>query len=45
MFDKLDFITEKYNEMALKASDPEVIANQKEWQKYYCFWDIKIERA
>ncbi|MBP3815502.1 MAG: peptide chain release factor 1 [Firmicutes bacterium] len=33
MFDKLDFITEKYNEMALKASDPEVIANQKEWQK------------
>ena len=33
MFDKLDFITDKYNEMALKASDPEVIANQKEWQK------------
>ena len=33
MFDKLDFITEKYNEMALKASDPAVIANQPEWQK------------
>jgi len=33
MFDKLDFITEKYNEMALKASDPDVIANQPEWQK------------
>lgn len=33
MFDKLDFITEKYSELALKASDPEVIANQKEWQK------------
>ena len=33
MFDKLDFITEKYSELALKASDPEVIANQPEWQK------------
>ena len=33
MFDKLDFITEKYAEMSLKASDPEVIANQPEWQK------------
>ena len=33
MFDKLDFISDKYNEMALKAADPEVIANQKEWQK------------
>lgn len=33
MFDKLDFITDKYNEMALKAADPAVIANQKEWQK------------
>ena len=33
MFDKLDFITEKYSELAMKASDPEVIANQKEWQK------------
>lgn len=33
MLDKLDFITEKYNEMALKAADPAVIANQPEWQK------------
>ncbi len=34
MFDKLDFITEKYKEMALKVSDPEVINNQPLWQKY-----------
>ena len=33
MFDKLDFITEKYAEMSLKVADPEVIANQPEWQK------------
>ena len=32
--DKLDFITEKYKEMALKVSDPEVINNQPLWQKY-----------
>ena len=34
MFDKLDFISEKYQEMSLKVSDPEVIANQPLWQKY-----------
>lgn len=34
MFDKLDFITEKYKEMALKVSDPDVINNQPLWQKY-----------
>ena len=33
MFDKLDFITEKYAEMSLKVADPDVIANQPEWQK------------
>ena len=34
MFDKLDFIVEKYEEMSMKVSDPEVIANQPVWQKY-----------
>ncbi len=34
MFDKLDFILEKYEELSLKVSDPDVIANQKEWQRY-----------
>ena len=34
MFDKLDFIVEKYQEMSLKVSDPEVIADQPVWQKY-----------
>ncbi len=34
MFDKLDFITEKYQELSGKVSDPEVISNQPVWQKY-----------
>ena len=34
MFDKLDFITEKYDELSKKVSDPDVINNQPEWQKY-----------
>ncbi|MDO4395985.1 MAG: peptide chain release factor 1, partial [Clostridia bacterium] len=34
MFDKLDFIVEKYEEMSLKVSDPEIINNQPLWQKY-----------
>ena len=34
MFDKLDFITGKYDELAQKVSDPDVIANQPVWQKY-----------
>ncbi|MCF0144444.1 MAG: peptide chain release factor 1 [Firmicutes bacterium] len=34
MFDKLDFITEKYDELAQKVSDPEVINNQPLWQKH-----------
>ena len=34
MFDKLDFITEKYQELSEKVSDPAVIADQTTWQKY-----------
>ena len=34
MFDKLDFITEKYDELAQKVSDPETINNQPVWQKH-----------
>ncbi len=34
MFDKLDFITEKYAELAEKVSDPEIINNQPVWQKH-----------
>ena len=33
MFDKLDFITEKYDELAQKVSDPATINNQPVWQK------------
>ncbi|MBN7774022.1 peptide chain release factor 1 [Clostridium aminobutyricum] len=34
MFDKLDFILEKYEELSLKVSDPDVINNQPVWQKH-----------
>ena len=34
MLEKLDFITEKYDELSAKVSDPEVIGNQPVWQKY-----------
>lgn len=34
MFDKLDFIIDKYSELSEKVSDPEIIANQSVWQKY-----------
>lgn len=34
MFDKLDFISEKYEELSQKVSDPEIINNQPVWQKY-----------
>lgn len=34
MFDKLDFILEKYEELAMKVSDPDVINNQPVWQKH-----------
>lgn len=33
MFDKLDFIEDKYNDLSEKISDPEVISDQKVWQK------------
>lgn len=34
MFDKLDFLTDKYKELSALVSDPEVIANQAVWQKH-----------
>ena len=34
MFDKLDFILEKYEELSMKVSDPDVINNQPLWKKY-----------
>ena len=34
MFDKLDFILEKFEELSLKVSDPDIINNQKLWQKH-----------
>ena len=34
MFDKFDFITDKYAELSQKVSDPEVINNQAVWQKH-----------
>lgn len=34
MFEKLDFIQDKYDELNQKIADPEVINNQPEWQKY-----------
>jgi len=33
IFSKLDFISHKYEELSLTISDPDVIADQKEWQK------------
>ena len=33
MFDKLDFIEERYEELSRKVSDPEVIAEQEMWRK------------
>ena len=34
MFDKLDFILEKYEELSMKVSNPDVINNQPVWQKH-----------
>lgn len=34
MFDKLEELEKKYNELTEKISDPEVISNQEEWKKY-----------
>ncbi|MDR3072436.1 MAG: peptide chain release factor 1 [Clostridiales Family XIII bacterium] len=33
MFDKLEAVAEKYNELSNSASDPDIIANQPVWQK------------
>lgn len=34
MYDRLEFIEEKYIELGMKLSDPEVINDQKVWQKF-----------
>ena len=34
MFKKLDFLKEKYEELSLTVSDPDMISNQILWQKY-----------
>ncbi|MGI6206272.1 MAG: peptide chain release factor 1 [Anaerovoracaceae bacterium] len=34
MYDKLDFIQNKYKELSLKVADPAVIADQAVWQDY-----------
>ena len=34
MFEKLDFVIEKYEELSMKVSDPDIIATQSVWQKY-----------
>lgn len=34
MYDKLDFIQNKYEELSMKVSDPAVIADQATWQNY-----------
>ncbi len=33
MFDKLNFLQEKYEDLSLRVSDPELINNQPEWRK------------
>ena len=33
MFDKLENVEKRYEELNAKISDPEIIANQSEWQK------------
>ena len=34
MFDKLEELEKKYEELTVKISDPDVIADQVNWQKY-----------
>ena len=34
MYDKLDLIQSKYEELSMKVSDPSVIADQARWQGY-----------
>ena len=33
MFDKLETVEKRYEELTIKISDPEVIANTNEWRK------------
>lgn len=33
MFQRLDFLEQKYEELSIKISDPNVMSNQKEWQR------------
>ena len=33
MFDKLDAVEKRYEELTKMISDPEIISNQAEWQK------------
>lgn len=33
MYDKLDFIQGKYEDLSMRVSDPELISNQPEWRK------------
>ena len=33
MIDKLDFIEERYEQLNISISDPDIIANQEEWKK------------
>ena len=33
MFDKLESVEKRYEELTKMISDPEIIANQAEWQK------------
>lgn len=34
MFDKLDSLVDKYNELGVKIADPDIINDNKTWQKY-----------
>ncbi len=34
MYDKLDFLQNKYEELSMKVSDPAIIADQATWQNY-----------
>jgi peptide chain release factor 1 len=34
MYDKLDFVLEKYEELSQRVSDPDVIGDQPQWLKY-----------
>lgn len=34
MFDKLDFMVGKYEELSLKAADPDIMSDQKRWRRY-----------